>query len=66
MYLTHHADSNNEQAFAFSYQTSTHQETPSATGDEEEFDRFEEDETTRRIREEEERIQSTLREKSVL
>jgi hypothetical protein len=33
--------------------------------DENDFNDFEEDETTKRIREEEERIQNTLREKSV-
>jgi hypothetical protein len=34
-------------------------------GEENEFNDFEEDETTKRIREEEERIQNTLKEKSV-
>jgi hypothetical protein len=61
--LSGEEDSSEEPALDFGSYPSAE---PQADPNDNEFDDFEEDEMTKRIREEEERVQARLREKSVL
>lgn len=62
--MYHHLHSVNSEPLAFSYNEAVNNFSPSQA-EENDFNDFEEDETTKRIREEEERIQNLLRDKSV-